>query len=371
MAQKGERLSAGTKWVALGLVIVLVTVLLLAAAEGAIRLRQWSRHGTASSFDSLYRVAPAIGLRVLVPGARVGNISVNSLGFRGPEIEKAKPPGRIRIAFLGASTTFCAEVSGDAAAWPQVAVERLKARFPGVEFDFVNGAVPGYAVESSLKNLQHRIGPLQPDVVVIYHATNDFSYEARRLAEEQGLVAGRRSHEPSWMAQNLRLWELAEKNLRVLVAKQGAETNKGRVVIDEATLGTAFRTDLTRLVEAAAQDGRRVALATFSARLRPEQTVEERKQAAVSALVYMPFMSLDALLFGYARYNENIRAVARDSGALLIDGENLIPGDAVHFVDSVHFTDAGSRAMGERVANGLAADPGFLQLVATRKADRV
>jgi lysophospholipase L1-like esterase len=369
VAQSG-RLSAGVKWAALGLVIALVTTLLLAATEGAIRLRQWSKHGTSSSFDSLYRVDPSIGLRVLVPGARVGNISVNSLGFRGPEIETAKPPGRVRIAFLGASTTFCAEVSGDTAVWPQVAVERLKARFPGVEFDFVNGAVPGYTVESSLKNLQHRVGPLQPDVVVIYHATNDLSVEARQLAEQQGLIAPRRSHEPSWLAQNLRLWELAEKNLRVLVARQGAEGSKGRVAFDGASLGGAFRTDLSKLVEAAGQDGRRVAVATFSARLRPEQSVEERKQAAVSALVYMPFMSLDALIAGYARYNDHIRAVVREKGALLIDGEDLIPGDAVHFADSVHFTDAGSRAMGERIANGLAADTGFLQLIARRKSDR-
>ena len=113
-----------------------------------------------------------------------------------------------------------------------------------------------------------------------------------------------------------------------------------------------------------------MAVATFSARLRPEQSVEERKQAAVSALVYMPFMSLDALIAGYARYNDHIRAVVREKGALLIDGEDLIPGDAVHFADSVHFTDAGSRAMGERVADGLAADTGFLQLIAKRKADR-
>ena len=369
MAKTG-RLSAGAKWAALGLVVVLVTVLLIAATEGAIRLRQWSRHGTASSFDTLYRVDDTIGLRVLVPGARMGNISVNALGFRGPEIEKAKPPGRIRIAFLGASTTFCAEVSGDAAVWPQVAVENQRDRFPGVDFDFVNGGVPGYTVASSLKNLQYRVSPLQPDVVVIYHATNDLSQEVRKLAEQQGLIAPRRSHEPSWLAKNLRLWELAEKNLRVLVARQGAETSQGRVTVDAASLGDTFRRDLAQLVEAAGRDGRRVVVATFSTRLRPEQSLEERKQAAVSALVYMPFMSLDGLLSGYARYNDLIRAVSRDKGALLIDGEHLIPGDAVHFADSVHFTDAGSRAMGERVASGLAADPGFLQLIAKRKADR-
>lgn len=365
VAQHG-RLGAGAKWAVLGLVTVVLMALLVAAAEGIVRLRQWSKHGTASSFDSLYRLDESIGLRVLVPGARMGNISINSLGFRGPEIEMPKPPGRIRIAFLGASTTFCAEVSGDAAVWPQVAVQLLKQRFPGADIDFVNGAVPGYTVASSLKNLQHRVEPLQPDVVVFYEATNDLSAETRRLAESQGLVEPRRHHEPSWLSQRLRLWELVEKNLSVHRARQGAGTDNGRVAIDASTLGREFSAGLTRLVEEASRGGRLVALATFSARLRPEQTPEEKKQAAVSALVYMPFMSLDGLLAGYSRYNDAIRRVARETGSLLIDGETRIPGDALHFTDSVHFTDAGSRAMANRVADSLAADPGFAALVARR-----
>ena len=58
-----------------------------------------------------------------------------------------KPPGRVRLAFIGASTTFCAEVSSDAAAWPDLVVETLHGRFPGTRFDYVNGGVPGYAVQ--------------------------------------------------------------------------------------------------------------------------------------------------------------------------------------------------------------------------------
>lgn len=364
------RLSTGAKWIALGLVVAVLVALLLAAAEGVVRARQWSRHGTASSFDSLYRVDPSIGLRVLVPGAKVGRISINSLGFRGPEIESAKPLGRIRVAFLGASTTFCAEVSSNDAVWPQIAIQRLRERFPGADFDFVNGAVPGYTVESSLKNLRHRIAPLRPDLVVVYHATNDLSVEARQLAEKQGLAAPRSRHEPSWLARNSRLWELVEKNLSVMAAKQGAESSAGRVVLDEATLGSDFRRRLSELVDEAGQDGRRVAVATFSARLRAEQSPEEKKQAAVSALVYMPHMSLDGLITGYARYNDAIRAVAREKGALLIGGEHTIPGDGVHFSDSVHFTDTGARLMAARVADALAADPALAELVAKRKAER-
>ena len=142
-----------------GLVAVLLLGILVATAlaEGFVRLRQWAKYGTATSYDSLYKIDEASGLPTLVPGARVGKITINASGFRGPEIEMPKPPGRVRLAFIGASTTFCAEVSSDAAAWPDLVVERLHGRFPGTRFDYVNGGVPGYAVRESIVNLQHRI----------------------------------------------------------------------------------------------------------------------------------------------------------------------------------------------------------------------
>jgi hypothetical protein len=111
-------------------------------------------------------------------------------------------------------------------------------------------------------------------------------------------LASNGGNEPSWLAQRLRLWELVEKNLRVMVAKRGAESDQGRVALDKARLGTKFRGDLTKLVDAAGRGNRRVAVATFSTRLRPEQSADEMKRSAVSALVYMPFMSLE-VHFGY------------------------------------------------------------------------
>jgi len=364
------RSSPRLKWVALAIVVCIATILLLLAAEGAVRLRQWSRHGTAASFEALYRLDEKLDLRVLVPGARVGNITVNTLGFRGPEIAVPKPQGRIRIAFLGASTTFCAEASGDMAVWPHLVVERLRARFPKADFDYANGAVPGYTVRTSLRNLQQRIEPLEPDVVVIYHATNDLSQEVRTLALAQGLAKTTESRERSWFAQNLRLWELVEKNLRVIAARRGAESSRGRVVLDQKTLGKEFERNLGKLIDAAGHDGRLVAVATFSTRLRPEQTDEEKKKAAVSALIYMPSMSLDGLLAGYRRYNDIIRAVAQARGALLVEGENDIPGDAQHFADSVHFTDGGSRSMAERVFKTLVAHPRFASMPSPQHALR-
>lgn len=353
--------SSAGKWAALGLVTLFCLVLLAAAAEGFVRLRQYLRAGHAVSQTALYRDDAHLQLRVLNPNLRVGPVSINSSGFRGPEIDTPKPPGRVRIAFLGASTTFCAEVSSDAAAWPHLVTEQLRAAYLGVSFDYVNGGVPGYFASSSLVNLKRRVAAHRPDIIVIYHATNNLSLETRNMAIAQGLDDAAESGQQSWLERHSLLWELVVKNLRVRKAQadnsgEAASPGRRKLVIEPARIGTQFQADLSALVKEANGVAGRVAIATFSTRLRAEQTPAQQTQAAVSAFVYSPFMSTEGLLRGFARYNGIIREVAAAEGALLIDGENAIPGDAVHFADTVHFTDAGSRKMAERVFLALKSD---------------
>lgn len=359
--------SARVKWAALALLTLFLLAVLAAAAEGLVRFRQYQRVGSVVSQEALYSVDQALQLRVLNPGVRTARMSINSSGFRGPEIETPKPEGRVRIAFLGASTTFCAEVSGDAAVWPNLVVEQLRAAYPGTSFDYVNGGVPGYGVGSSLKSLRHRVARHRPDIIVIDHATNDLSGEMRALAAAQGLGDAAASVRQSWFERHSLLWELVVKNLRVRDAQQRAANVGSRTLaFNPADIGMEFQAELGLLAKESAGVASRVAIATFSTRLRREQTPEQQSQAAVSAFVYMPFMSLDGLLGGYARYNQIIRQVAAAEGGLLIDGEHTIPGDAAHFVDTVHFTDAGSRAMAERVTRALRGDAQIAGLIQSR-----
>jgi len=70
------------------------------------------------------------------------------------------------------------------------------------------------------------------------------------------------------------------------------------------------------------------------------------------------------LLASYERYNQIIGEVARETGALLIEGENDIPGTPAYFTDSVHFNDEGSKAMADRVSRALATNPAFRKILA-------
>jgi lysophospholipase L1-like esterase len=349
-------------------ILILSASLFLAVAglEGLVRIRQYWKYGSASPTVHDFTIDRASGLKIPMPGSNRAGISINSLGFRGPEITVPKPMGTIRLAFLGASTTFCAEVSSNDLVWPHLVTEELRKRYPDVTFDYVNAAVPGYSTTESLKNLEARVTPLDPDVVVFYEATNDLSGDTRRLARESGLVVGN-PDETSMFAEWSVLWFLLEKNWTVLKRQNVARTGDARLTFDPRELSRNFESRLDAFVEKAQQEAEIVVLATFAHRIRREQSEEEKLRASNTSLYYMPYMSLQGLLDGFDEYNRVIREVAKKRGAVLVEGEDEIPGDSVHFVDSVHFTDAGSRRMANRVAHVLEeADP--LQKLVMRRA---
>lgn len=354
----GPRLSDRTKtWISVGIVAIVV-ILLVGAAEFAVRIRQAIRFGYAGSLDQIYEVDTRTGLRVPKAGASLGPIRINSLGFRGPEIADPKPPQTLRIAFLGASTTFCAEASSNEKVWPHLTVDELRKRYPAAAFDYVNGGVPGYTVSSSGKNLALRVAPLKPDVIVIYHATNDLSGELRSIAARQLDVSSVAPPESSWLARHSLLWNLVTKNLHLMLARSAAEsTSRVSLALDPETIGAEFRKDLTTLVHDAKATGALVALVTFSTQLRKGHDLAAQRAAMQSAVLYMPGFDFDQLLASYARYNAIIREVASSEHVLLVDHDDRIPGNPKYFADSVHFTDAGNRIQADRVAEALALWP--------------
>jgi lysophospholipase L1-like esterase len=338
---------------------VIVILGMLVLAEGAIRIRQTLKYGTAATVEEYYATDPATGLRVPVANLSKGHISINSLGFRGPEIAMPKPPGTVRIAFLGASTTWCGEVSSNDHVWPSLVTNSLARAFPAVRFDHINAGVPGYTMRSILKNLELRVAQLQPDVIVIYEAANNLSGEMRELAAQNGLIAEARMQEMTWPSRYSLLWHLVEKNLRVISAERATTDPARRLEAKPETLGVEYRRELTAVVREAQKTSKLVAVATFTIQPRPDQTAEQQSRAALSAFFYMPFITPRMLIAGYDRYNQIGREVASETGALLIEGESEIPGDPAHFTDTVHFTDAGSKAMAGRVSRALSASPAF------------
>ena len=350
-----ERMSPARRWTFIGTASLALFLVLFALAEGAVRVRAWLKHGQADvRIEDLYQFDEKIGLRLPKPGYKSSRLTINSLGFRSPEIAKAKPPETYCIAFLGGSTTFCAEVSSDEQTWPHLVVEGMKAAHPGRSFDYLNAGVPGYTTRQSRKRFGAEVSELDADLVVIYHATNDLSANSRKVARSQGLASEAGDKELLWLSRWSMLSYLVEKNLKVLNLQASADEQTNKLDADPLDLAAPFEEDLRSLVRSVKASGAQVALASFSTRLRRAQSQEKRTAAAVTALYYMPYMTPNSLLDAFDAYNQTIRRLAEEEGAIFVDLAEMVPADARHFTDSVHFSDHGARTVADVVSAELA-----------------
>jgi lysophospholipase L1-like esterase len=148
-------------------IVLLCLVAVEAACELAYRIfkGKWYWVERRTSGQGLVQPHPYFGAS-LIPNVSVERngvrISHNSFGCRGAEFIRPKPAGQMRIATLGASSTYCVGVSDDET-WQHFLNQQL-----GASFDVVNMAAPG---GSSLEMLIHsalRFSDVQPDIAIYY-----------------------------------------------------------------------------------------------------------------------------------------------------------------------------------------------------------
>jgi lysophospholipase L1-like esterase len=278
------------------------------------------------------------------------SLSVNSLGFRGAEFAKAKPPGAVRIACIGASTTFCTEASDDGA-WPAQLQKRLQAMYPGVVIEVVNAGVPGYVITESRKNLEHRVLALEPDLVIYYEAQNDIAIDTRDLARREGLIADDEGFQSGFVrtaSQYSLLFDLVHKNAKILFGARDSSAGRMSDVPDD--LPNRFISHLAAMHDTLAARNIPLVLSTFVVKYRRDQDRETQIANADIAFYYMPWMTIDGLFDAMETYNAAIINLGRAKGLHVVDNRDIVTPDAQHFADCVHFTNAGCTQMAERFA---------------------
>lgn len=343
------------------MLVALQLTLVLVGLEGALRVRAWKRFGTSRPriADVYLGKVDDFPLLAPIPGASIEgdrtSLHINSLGFRGSEFPFAKEPGELRIACVGASTTFCAEASSDEWTWPARLQAQLEERFPDRLIRVVNAGVPGYCIEHSLQNLRERVLPLQPDLVILYHAHNDIIEDSRAVAIAEGVVDG---DEPQVtlsdrLSDFSMLYMLVSKNMAVQFGKrEKAGTTKQLQAIPEG-MSDGFIEQLGAIHSELEAHDVQLVLSTFITKFRPSQPIEVQRANADITAIYMPWMSMDALNQALEQYNAAIVDFAHQHGVPVIEDLESIPADEEHFADCIHFADAGCERMAERFANCL------------------
>ena len=128
----------------------------------------------------------------------------NSLGYRGPEISKKKKPGIFRIVTLGGSTTYTSGVPLNVLTYPAMLEKILVEKYKYENIEVINAGVPGYTSWETLINFQFRVLDIEPDLIIIYHGTNDTHARLVLPKFYQSDNLGTRKH---WENPDIPFWE--------------------------------------------------------------------------------------------------------------------------------------------------------------------
>ncbi len=349
-------------------VFLISIIVFFIVIEIGLHFRQYMKYGTFSRTVFKFDYDKETDLNIPKANYKSRKNQINSLGFRSPEIKIPKPIPNIRLAFLGGSTTFCAEVSNNEKTWPHIVWSQLQDRYPKNKFDYINAAAPGYNTYNSLVTLENRVKEFKPDVIVIYHGSNDIATDCRKLARKQGLRVDNvgDTFDNNWFMNKSLFFYLIRKNLELKKRMKGLLDEKNNLVFEPRELSKDFKKRLSNLVMASKNIAPVIAVATMSYHQRERQSTKAQLKAGGSYAYFMPYMSLSGLLKAFTEYNRVVNEVAKETGAILIKGENSIPANSNYFFDAVHFKYLGCELMAKRVIQAFEESLQFRHLCNTK-----
>jgi lysophospholipase L1-like esterase len=334
---------------------VLVSVLL---AEIGMRVYVAARGWTANCYatgDAFFVPHSTAGY-TLRPGLRLKSttydVTVNSMGFRGPELKQGtqETSGRvIQCVVLGGSSVFGYLVA-DGLDSCALAEDRLIAsdglRASGVELEVVNAGVPGYTLEQCRLRFEQDIAPLSPDYVLVYLGWNDIPFLISDSPEELDATPP----PPAWwkrMLSHSPLYGLVAYRLFPTSSPVFAPPAESATVVSGAG-GALFERRLRQLLDSIEDSGAEPILCTQV--MAGGQNCdglevflgEEPEQIAANRSV--------------ARWiTETIRRVARERHTELVDCAATVPCNSMNLGDAIHLTELGHQKVAEAWADKLIA----------------
>ena len=268
---------------------------------------------------------------------------------RSWSFEKAKQPGKPRIACLGGSTT--------AGGYPLAMKKVLEEKTP-VEFDVQNWGVDGWSTIESMVNYFINVQDYAPDCVVIHHSLNDIG--ARRRNDYRNDYA-------HWR----RPWKERDVGVVTRAILLRSDLCAG-LFVRSAKPGFQLKDYVDHPFRGLRANGKYEELppGTQQGFMRNVRTIAEHAEAhgAVVALFTMPYLPEEGDTLWEAcveEHNQFLRDLAEERGYVLIDGDNHFEENADEllplFIDRVHMVPEGRHLKGRLAAEALIEDGRILR----------
>jgi lysophospholipase L1-like esterase len=251
------------------------------------------------------------------------------------------PDPEFTLAFQGGSTTECLVVEEDLR-WPNQVALQLEPL--GFRVNSLNAGLRGNTVQDALVNLIEVVSVDRPDVALLMNAINDAGLladggYARRAPRADGWRAGGR-----WLLQAMSARSSLAGFVRGLVLRERPDVSASRDAASEPD-PEPFAERVRAWVRTSRAFGIEPVLIT-----EPLSTMRNE--------LTPPWTDAGAL----AVFNDRIRAIGREEGAVVIDLAALVQAEpefrepAKIYYDGMHVNDAGARIYGRLVAEALARD---------------
>jgi lysophospholipase L1-like esterase len=289
------------------------------------------------------------------PGARYERWQLNSLGYRGPELQ----PGTIRIVCFGASQTF-GLYEGPDGEYPRQLEKKINGSLGAPIFQVVNAAFPGETLPTAALRVPQVVSQVHPSYALIYPALANYisiASKRRSSSDIDGSVPQSASAFDFRIANRVR-------NLLKRIVPEGVQTWLRQRQIDSETANIRvmerlpeesvdrFREDLMTLIVALKEHDVEPVLITEATTFGATPSSRDRELLTAWRKFY-PSLKESGFVDMENRMNYAIRDIARRENLLLIDAAVEIPHGPKYFADFVHFTSAGAEAMAATLAEGL------------------
>ena len=310
------------------------------------------------------------------PNHQAGANRHNSLGFRGREFAVSKPENVYRIVTLGGSTTYSSGVDDFELSYPDLLEDYLRqGGFDAVEV--INAGASGYTSHQNLINMQFRVLPLLPDLIIVYQGFNDIQ---ARFVYPASKYLGDRSGSLRPFVSGIVMPDVTEYStaLRILGIRLGATASHsaldwhlsrrpnsyvGDMYIQQIQLGT-YPSGIFKEISAAEilennppvhferNTEYMIALANQSdVNILQVTMAFDDDFHQTSGRTTRRFSTSDEFVSAMARHNALTRDIGARYDSPVFDLAAIFPDDHTLFTDGLHMTEKGNRARAQLIGD--------------------